>query len=135
MFRMLLISLLAVTVATAPASASESPLEVPGAVTVDAETATSLWDQGVLFIDVRKDSDWDAGRIPGAIHLELKLVFSETALRAVADAAEPLVIYCNGPKCPRSSEASALAANWGFASVHYFRGGFPAWEAADYPIE
>ena len=112
-----------------------SPESVPGATTIGAAEAKRLFDGGVVFVDVRKDSDWEAGRIPEAYHIELKKVFNETELANVAQVDQPVVIYCNGPKCLRSSEASAMAVEWGFSKVHYFRDGFPAWKAADYPVE
>ena len=112
-----------------------SPDVISGATTVDAARAKSLFDRGVLFVDVRKDSDWDAGRIPGAEHLELKKVFAEKTLVETVGKDNEVVIYCNGPKCMRSSEASASAVSWGFKKIYYFRGGYPEWVAAGYPVE
>lgn len=114
---------------------TQSPESITGATTVDAAKAKALFDKGVLFVDVRKNSDWDAGRIPGAEHLELKKVFSEAALAKIATKDRAVVIYCNGPKCLRSSKACAMAVSWGFKKVYYFRGGFPEWIAANYPTE
>lgn len=122
------------TLSTAMA-AEVSPETVAGATSVDANMAKSLFDQGVLFVDVRKDSDWDAGRIPGAEHLELKKIYDEASLAELMGKEEAVVIYCNGPKCMRSSEASAKAVSWGFKKVYYFRGGYPDWVAAGFPIE
>ena len=48
-----------------------SPTEIAGAATVDAAAAKMLFDRGVPFVDVRGDSDWSIGHIPGAIHLDL----------------------------------------------------------------
>jgi rhodanese-related sulfurtransferase len=112
-----------------------SPLTIDGATTVDPETAKDLFERGVRFVDVRKDADWEAGRIPGAYHLELKTVLNEQALSEVAGKNEELVIYCNGPSCMRSSEACAKAVGWGFTNIRYFREGFPAWRLAGYPVE
>lgn len=112
-----------------------SPKTVEGATTVDAATAKSLFDKEVAFVDVRKNSDWEAGRIPGAIHLELKKVLSDESLGEEVAKDEPVVFYCNGEKCMRSSEASKAAVSWGYSKVYYFRDGFPAWKAAGYSIE
>jgi rhodanese-related sulfurtransferase len=108
---------------------------VPGATTISTAEAKKLFDEGTAFVDVRKNSDWEAGRIPEAYHIELKKVFNESELAKVVSTDEPFVIYCNGPKCMRSSKASALAAQWGFTKVHYYRDGFPSWKAAEYPVE
>jgi rhodanese-related sulfurtransferase len=111
-----------------------SLLEVPGAITVDVELAKALFDRGVTFIDVLPDNSWRDGHIPGAIHLDFKDAFTEASLSAVVDRGQEVVIYCLGPRCLRSSEASARAVSWGFKKVYYFREGLPAWKAAGYPI-
>ncbi len=119
-----------------PALAAEvSPTQVDGAVTVDTAAAKALFDQQVAFVDVRKDSDWDAGRIPGAIHLDIKGKYTADALGAEVQKDEAVVVYCNGESCLRSSEAAKMAVNWGFGKVHYYRDGFPAWKAAGNPVE
>ena len=117
------------------AAAAESPFEVPGATTVNAAKAKALHGRGVPFVDVRAVADWNIGHIPGAVHLELKEVFSEAALLRVVGKGTEVVILCEGPKCLRSSKASAKAVSWGFTRVYYFRDGFPAWRAAGYPVE
>jgi rhodanese-related sulfurtransferase len=94
-----------------------------------------MFDEGVPFVDVRKNSDWEAGRVPEAYHIELKTVFNKSELAKVVNSDEKVVIYCNGPKCLRSSKASAMAVEWGYTNVHYFRDGFPSWKAAEYPVE
>jgi adenylate cyclase len=112
-----------------------SPIEIAGATTVDAAAAKRLFDRGVPFVDVRGDSDWSVGHIPGAIHLDSDTVFGEASLSAVAGKDQQVVIYCMGPRCLRSSQACALAVSWGFTQVFYFREGLPAWKAGGYPVE
>ena len=112
-----------------------SPETVTGATTVDAEKAKKLFDKEVIFVDVRKDKDWQAGRIPGAYHLELKEVFNKDSLSNLVNISAPVVFYCNGPKCLRSSKSAIKAVSWGFKKVFYFRGGLPAWRKAGYPVE
>jgi len=112
-----------------------SPEAISGANTVSPAEAKALFDKGVLFVDVRKDADWDAGRIPGAEHLDSKSKFTAEALADLAAKNEEIVIYCNGPKCMRSSESCAKAVEWGLKKIHYFREGFPSWKSAGYPVE
>ncbi|MDJ0741007.1 MAG: rhodanese-like domain-containing protein [Gammaproteobacteria bacterium] len=119
-----------------PTFATESsPQTVDGAVTVDTAKARALFDQEAAFVDVRKDSDFEAGRIPGAIHIELKKKFNEQSLASEVNKDEAVVFYCNGHSCMRSSDATRLAVGWGFSKVHYYRDGFPAWKAAGNPVE
>lgn len=127
---------LGLTLALSGAAVAEvSPTTVEGATTIDTAKAKELFDAGTAFVDVRKDSDWDAGRIPGAIHLELKKGYTAETLEAEVKKEEPVVLYCNGETCLRSSEASAKAVSWGWSNVHYYRDGFPAWKSASLPVE
>ncbi|MCP3671006.1 MAG: hypothetical protein GY814_11350 [Gammaproteobacteria bacterium] len=47
---------------------------------------------------------------------------------------EPVVFYCNAEKCDRSSWGAALALEWGWKKIYYFRDGFPAWSKAGLPL-
>ncbi len=132
---LLLSGCLALAFTSTAAMADVSPVTVSGATTVDTAKARELFDQEVAFLDVRKNSDWDAGRVPGAIHLELKKVYTADSLGAEVKKDEPVVIYCNGESCLRSSVASTKAVEWGWGKVYYYRDGFPAWKAAGNPVE
>lgn len=113
-----------------------SPMTVNGAKTVDVAKAKALFDKKVAFVDTRNDKDWDAGRIPGALHMDIhKGAFTQEALGAKVKKDQEVVMYCNGEKCLRSSEAAEKAVGWGYSKVYYFRDGFPAWQAAGYPAE
>ncbi len=112
-----------------------SPMTVDGAKTVTTEEAKKLFDDGVLFIDVRKDKDWNAGRVADAIQLNIKTTLSEETMSAEMKKGDPAVIYCNGERCMRSSNAAKKAVSWGFTNIYYYRDGFPAWKSAGYPAE
>jgi len=116
-------------------AAADSPPSVNGATTVTAAEAYALFEQGAAFIDGRTSSDFATGRIPGAVNLDQASSFTQASLAAVVAKADPVVFYCNGRSCLRSSEESALAVSWGYTAVHYMRDGYSAWEAAGYPIE
>ncbi|MDH5180966.1 MAG: rhodanese-like domain-containing protein [Gammaproteobacteria bacterium] len=112
-----------------------SPNTVSGAKTVNAQQAKKLFDQGVVFVDVRSDKDFAAGRIPDAIHIELKKVYSKNTLSEHVKPGQKVVIYCNGHSCLRSAKASEQAVSWGYKNVYYFRDGYPAWKKSGYPVE
>ena len=57
-----------------------SPMTVEGAKSVSAAEAKALFDKGVIFLDVRSDKDWAAGRIPDAVHIELKKKLNEASM-------------------------------------------------------
>lgn len=126
----------AMLLATPMASASETtPESIAGVTTIDAVAAKQLFDQGALFVDPRNDADWEAGRIPGAEHVELEAQLSEERLASLAGTDEPVVFYCNGENCRLSLTACEKAVAWGFKEVYWFRGGLPEWKDAGYPIE
>lgn len=129
------VALMSLSGPIAAAEEKVSPETVAGATTVDTVQAKALFDKGVPFIDVRSDKDYQAGRIPDAVHLELKGNFDAAKLGAVVSKDKDVVFYCNGTSCMRSSEASEQAVGWGYTKVHYFRLGFPAWKEASYPVE
>lgn len=117
-----------------------SPTSVQGATTVDAAKAYELWQNRATFVDPRKPGEFEAGRIPGAINLEYDpgtpdQQLTEASLKAEVAKSDPVVFYCNAEGCDRSSWSAALAVEWGWQKVYYFRGGFPNWTAAGYPVE
>lgn len=112
-----------------------SPETVVGAQTIDASDAKKLFDQGAVFLDVRSNRDWEAGRIPGSKHLELKKVLNEDSLSEIVQKDQKLVIYCNSTGCMRSSKACKKAVGWGYNNVYYYRLGFPDWQSKGYAIE
>ena len=74
---------------------NEGP-EVKGATTIDATTAKALFDRRVTFVDVRNMRHWSAGHIPGAVHLPLYTVFSESELSKTVSKDQEMVIHCDG---------------------------------------
>lgn len=121
---------------THPASAETlAPEQVPGAQTIDTHVAKSLFDQKVIFIDVRKQEDYDAGHIPGAHHLPVTSDFNEQNLTALVLKENPVVIYCNGIHCMGSSKAAQQAVAWGWTNVYYYRDGIPGWRLHNHPID
>lgn len=111
-----------------------SPEQVEGTITTSLSQAKALFDQGVVFIDVRRQKFFLKKHITGAYHLDLKRAFTRDALNKIATPSQPIVIYCSGEKCSRSYKASAKAVEWGYKEVHYFRAGVAAWRDANYPL-
>lgn len=119
-----------------------SPEKVAGAETINSQKAKQLFDKGAFFIDVRKDSDFEAGRIPGALHLEYsdvdpnkRLLSSKTLEENKVSKDSDIVFYCNGIHCARSSIAAKLSLEWGYKKVYYYRLGFPDWRLNGFPFE
>ena len=112
-----------------------SVMSVDGATTVTTEEAKKHFDNGVLFIDVRSDKAWNAGRISDAVLLDIKSKFTEANMLAEIKKSDPVVIYCNGETCLRSSKGAKKAVAWGFTQVYYYRDGYGAWKKSGFPIE
>ncbi len=131
----LIISLLFVLSVNVSYAKSPAPLQVEGAVTINTVQAKALMNQGATFIDVRRASDFSKEHIAWAIHLDLKLALTESALLKVLRKSQPVVFYCNGDLCQRSAVASEKAVQWGWKKVFYYRGGFPDWKKAGLKLE
>ena len=116
-------------------SRDEEILFVEGVPTIDVETAKEIWERSATFVDVRDRLAFNAGHIPGAIHLDLHVDFTEERLNEIVGRNETVAISCWGENCPYAAHACAMAVTWGYTQVIYFREGFVAWSAAGYPVE
>jgi rhodanese-related sulfurtransferase len=84
-----------------------------------------------LLIDVREESEWEAGHIPGAIHLG-KGIIERDIERVVPDPKEELVLYCGGGF--RSVLAADNLNKMGYNAVS-MDGGIRGWREAGLPME
>ena len=73
-FNQTLAATLLFTMASVSVAGVEGPVTVDGATTIDAKEARNLFENEVAFVDVRKDKDWEAGRVPEAYHLDIKKI-------------------------------------------------------------
>lgn len=117
-------------------SFAEAPVEILGAKTVDVTDARKLYEQGAIFVDVRDENAWNVGHILGAVHLDFNeddfvVLYASNEL----DRETPLVFYCDSPLAPIGAMASFFAASWGYKNVYFFRDGYYAWLAYDFPVE
>lgn len=113
-----------------------APDTLPGVITVDAERAVLLIQATpqLVIIDSRLGEEYAKGHIPGAVSL-LDTTMSEAALSRIApDRTTPLLFYCNGERCLRSSNAASHAATWGYRTIYWFRGGWQEWLHKELPV-
>jgi len=83
----------------------------------------------VELIDVRREHEWEAGRIPGARRVEVNDLPEEAKS---LDRDHPVVLYC------RSGSRSELAAEGlsaGGFDAHALAGGIRAWAEEGRPLE
>lgn len=120
------------------AHAADAPLEIAGAKTVDAAAVIDLVqaDAALVIIDNRKEADYNAGHIQGAVHLvDTDITAPEVLAKVVPSKETPVLFYCNGLKCGRAANATRLAVEWGYGKVHYYAKGMEEWRAEGLPVD
>jgi rhodanese-related sulfurtransferase len=101
----------------------------PEFIEIGPQDAARLQRAGAPIVDVREDHEWEAGRIPGAVHIPL-MQLSARAASLPAD--QPIVFQC------RSGGRSLMAAQALRASglqAYSLAGGLFAWQDAGLPLE
>lgn len=133
---------LAVSLITAAPSLAEdgfadAPLEIPGAVTVNADELIELiTDQMELIVlDSRKHSDFVAGHIEGAVNLVNTETTPESLAALIPSFETPIAFYCNGVRCGRAASAVIVAVEAGYTDVHYYALGMREWYDRRLPVE
>jgi rhodanese-related sulfurtransferase len=113
-----------------------SPETITGSYKIDAKRLIALVNENEnqIIIDSRISSDRKQGYIPGSISLPDTDTRCDSLARLIPDKSDPVVFYCNGPKCSRSDNAVVIAVACGYTNVYWFRGGIEAWRADNYPI-
>ena len=82
-------------------------------------------EDNVLLIDVREESEWVQGHIPGSIHLSKGAIERDIESR-VSDPDRPLILYCGGGF--RSILAADSLQRMGYTNVKSMEGGWKAYE-------
>ncbi len=82
-----------------------------------------------LVLDVRQDAEWQAGHIPGAVHIENGRL-PHDPLRLPTG--RPIVVHCQHRD--RSTAGLSVLARRGYGDAMLLDGGFAAWEEAGYPV-
>lgn len=88
-------------------------------------------DANLYLIDVREDDEWQALRIPGAIHIpkdELAAVIEEK----IPNRNKPIYLHCKGGV--RSLHAASTLLNLGYKEIYSIDGGIAEWATAGYPV-
>jgi hydroxyacylglutathione hydrolase len=95
---------------------------------LDARAAAVRAAKGAILLDVREQSEWDAGHAPGAIHIPYENIRAR-AHELPLD--RQIVTYCAGGV--RSSLAASILESSGH-DVANLHGGFTAWRNANIAI-
>ncbi len=99
----------------------------------DVEQIKRRFDAGDRFhlVDVREESEFAAGRLPGAVHLG-KGVIERDIEAAIPDHDAEIVLYCGGGF--RSALAADNLQKMGYTQVWSMDGGYTGWTTAGYPL-
>jgi rhodanese-related sulfurtransferase len=108
--------------------------EVTSAEIVDAEELIDLVNKtpDLVIIDSRLAVDRKRGFIEGSIALTDTDTNCLSLAKVISSKRQPLVFYCNGPKCKRSKAAIAIANSCGYGQLYWFRGGMEEWMKRKY---
>lgn len=80
-------------------------------------------DDGHVIVDVRRQDEYDAGHIPGAILIPNESIGEERPAE-LSDLDQVILVYCRSGN--RSKQASEKLAAMGYANVYEF-GGINSW--------
>jgi rhodanese-related sulfurtransferase len=82
------------------------------------------------LIDVREESEWANGHLPGAVHMGRGIIERDIE-NAVPQKATPIVLYCGGGY--RSALVAENLQKMGYNNVISMDGGWRAWTDAGFP--
>ena len=99
--------------------------------TTVASVQARLASGAFTLVDVREDSEWARGHLPGAVHAG-KGVLERDAESLFPDLDAPLVLYCGGGY--RSALAADALGRMGYTNAESMDGGFRAWTEAGGPV-
>ena len=98
------------------------------------QTIKKRMDSGetLVILDVREESEWNRGRLPGAIQLG-RGILERDIERLVPDANQEIILYCSGGF--RSALAADNLLKMGYTRPVSMDGGIQAWLAAGFPVD
>ncbi|MBI3928562.1 MAG: rhodanese-like domain-containing protein [Armatimonadetes bacterium] len=110
------------------------PPEGAGSISL-SEARELLDDAGVVFIDAREREKYEAGHIPGAVHLppEQAEAMQDRSLLSLT-VARRIVVYCDGPHCGASRKLARRLLQARIMNIAIMPEGWPGWEQAGHPV-
>ena len=92
-------------------------------ISQDEAKAMMARDDGHIIVDVRRQDEYDAGHIPGAILIPNESIDKERP-KELPDLDQIILVYCRSGR--RSKEASQKLAKMGYTNIYEF-GGIITW--------
>ncbi|UCD99250.1 MAG: rhodanese-like domain-containing protein [Chloroflexota bacterium] len=128
LFLITILSLGISSCSTAPAPAAESAATLPAEISINE--AHKLYQEGVYFLDVRTQEEWDEFHAPNSTLIPLDQL--ESRLGELPQD-EQIVVVCRSGN--RSQTGRNILLDHGFDQVSSMNGGLAAWRSAGYPIQ
>ena len=92
---------------------------------ITQEKAKEMMDtKNVIILDVREQSEYDSGHIPGAVLLPVGTIDEATAAAAIPAKDSTVLVYCRSGN--RSKTAASALAELGYTNLYEF-GGINTW--------
>ena len=92
---------------------------------ISQEKAKEMMDtQEVLVLDVREQSEYAGGHIPGAVLLPVGTIDEDTAAAVIPEKDTTVLVYCRSGS--RSKRAAKALAGLGYTGIYEF-GGIMSW--------
>jgi len=101
-------------------------------ISIDQSRAWLKQHPEIVLLDVREDSEWQAGHAAEALHLG-KGILERDLEKLFPDPQTEIIMYCGGGF--RSALACDAAQKMGYRSVHSLIGGFKGMAAAGWPMK
>lgn len=83
------------------------------------------------FIDIREESEWNAGHLPHAIHIG-RGILERDIERHIPDPQAEIILYCGGGF--RSALSADNLQKMGYTNVISMDGGIRQWQEAGYKL-
>jgi rhodanese-related sulfurtransferase len=101
-------------------------------ISIDQARAWFAQNPKVVLLDVREDSEWNAGHAAEALHLG-KGILERDLEKMIPDVNTEIIMYCGGGY--RSILTCDAAQKMGYRSVHSLIGGYKAMKEAGWPMK
>ena len=105
---------------------NKSSVDMPSYKQISQSEAKEMMakDDGHIVVDVRREDEYNAGHIPGAIRVTNEEI-GDTMPEELPDLNQIILVYCRSGR--RSKEASEKLAKIGYTNVYEF-GGIIDWD-------
>ena len=85
-----------------------------------------------MLVDVREESEWATGHLPGAIHMGRGIIERDIEAK-MPDTGTKMILYCGGGF--RSALSADNLQKMGYSNVESMDGGWKGWIGAGLPTQ